>query len=180
MAGAPRLGRDGIEGRGGCWGPFGGSCTATASPQPLSTSSTLRRDCSGGEVLLEGRSLLDRSFPSLLPFLAQDGISVKALSEQGGRISNKKPRKAGNSGSLLYGRFVKVTGPRSLGAAWPPAHCCCGPQSPVFLVPLSHSPSVCVLQSATLTACGEESVTLPASSESSEEEEKLDLSSVRR
>ncbi|NWZ68613.1 GPTC4 protein, partial [Acrocephalus arundinaceus] len=73
----------------------------------------------------------------------QDGISVKALSEQGGRISNKKPRKAGNSGSLLYGRFVK---------------------------------------SATLTACGEESVTLPASSESSEEEEeeKLDLCSVRR
>ncbi|XP_015505501.1 G patch domain-containing protein 4 [Parus major] len=73
----------------------------------------------------------------------QDGISVKALCEQGGRISNKKPRKAGNSGSLLYGHFVK---------------------------------------SATLTACGEESVTLPASSESSqeEEEEKLDLSSVRR
>ncbi|NWZ86527.1 GPTC4 protein, partial [Poecile atricapillus] len=75
----------------------------------------------------------------------QDGISVKAVSEQGGRISNKKPRKAGNSGSLLYGHFVK---------------------------------------SATLTACGEESVTLPASSESSqeeeEEEEKLDLSSVRR
>ncbi|NXY35900.1 GPTC4 protein, partial [Pomatorhinus ruficollis] len=71
----------------------------------------------------------------------QDGISVKALSEQGGRISNKKPRKAGNSGSLLYGRFVK---------------------------------------SAILTACGEESVTLPTSSESSEEEEKLDLSSVRR
>ncbi|NXC52397.1 GPTC4 protein, partial [Aleadryas rufinucha] len=70
----------------------------------------------------------------------QDGISVKALSEQGGSISNKKPRKAGNSRSLLYGRFVK---------------------------------------SATLTACGEESVTLPASSESSEEE-KLDLSSVRR
>ncbi|XP_039944239.1 G patch domain-containing protein 4 [Hirundo rustica] len=72
----------------------------------------------------------------------QDGISVKALSEQGGRISNKKPRKANNSGSLLYGRFVK---------------------------------------SSTLTACGEESVTMPASSESSEEEEeKLDLSSVRR
>ncbi|KAM4880348.1 G patch domain-containing protein 4 isoform 2-T2 [Sylvia borin] len=72
----------------------------------------------------------------------QDGISVKALSEQEGRISNKKPHKAGNSGSLLYGRFVK---------------------------------------SATLTACGEESVTLPTRSESSEEEEeKLDLSSVRR
>ncbi|XP_030821148.1 G patch domain-containing protein 4 [Camarhynchus parvulus] len=73
----------------------------------------------------------------------QDGISVKALSEQGGSISNKKPRKAGSSGNLLYGRFVK---------------------------------------SATLTACGEESVT--ASSESSqeeeEEEEKLDLSSIRR
>ncbi|NWV63164.1 GPTC4 protein, partial [Malurus elegans] len=71
----------------------------------------------------------------------QDGISVKAVSEQGGGISNKKPRKAGKSGSLLYGRFVK---------------------------------------SATLTACGEESVTRPASSESSEEEEKLDLSSARR
>ncbi|NXA10286.1 GPTC4 protein, partial [Sapayoa aenigma] len=71
----------------------------------------------------------------------QDGISVKALSEQGGRISNKKPRKASSSGSLLYGRFVK---------------------------------------SATLTACGEEPVTLPTASESSEEEEKLDLSSARR
>ncbi|NXM78516.1 GPTC4 protein, partial [Serilophus lunatus] len=71
----------------------------------------------------------------------QDGISVKALSEQEGRISNKKPRKASSAGSLLYGRFVK---------------------------------------SATLTACGEESVTLPAASESSEEEEKLDLSSARR
>ncbi|KAJ7416555.1 Ubiquilin-4 [Willisornis vidua] len=71
----------------------------------------------------------------------QDGISVKALSEQGGRISNKKPRKASSTRDLLYGRFVK---------------------------------------SATLTACGEESVTLPTSSESSEEEEKLDLSSARR
>ncbi|XP_064257687.1 G patch domain-containing protein 4 [Passer domesticus] len=72
----------------------------------------------------------------------QDGISVKALCEQAGSISNKKPRKAGSSGSLLYGRFVK---------------------------------------SATLTACGEEAVALPAGSESSqEEEEKLDLSSVRR
>ncbi|XP_033927164.1 G patch domain-containing protein 4 [Melopsittacus undulatus] len=37
----------------------------------------------------------------------QDGISVKALSEQGVRISNKKPRKAGSTPSLLYGRFVK-------------------------------------------------------------------------
>ncbi|XP_071435689.1 G patch domain-containing protein 4 [Pithys albifrons albifrons] len=71
----------------------------------------------------------------------QDGISVKALSEQGGRISNKKPRKASSTRDLLYGRFVKA---------------------------------------ATLTACGEESVTLPTSSESSEEEEKLDLSSARR
>ncbi|XP_051629056.1 G patch domain-containing protein 4 isoform X1 [Manacus candei] len=72
----------------------------------------------------------------------QDGISVKALSEQGGGISNKKPRKAGGTRDLLYGRFVK---------------------------------------SATLTACGEESVTLPTGSESSEEEEeKLDLSSARR
>ncbi|KAM8986491.1 G patch domain-containing protein 4 [Ara ararauna] len=37
----------------------------------------------------------------------QDGISVKALSEQGVRISNKKPRKASSTPSLLYGRFVK-------------------------------------------------------------------------
>ncbi|XP_027762864.1 G patch domain-containing protein 4, partial [Empidonax traillii] len=73
----------------------------------------------------------------------QDGISVKALSEQGGGISNRKPRKASSTGDLLYGRFVK---------------------------------------SATLTACGEESLSLPARSESSEEEEeeKLDLSSARR
>ncbi|XP_009888893.1 PREDICTED: G patch domain-containing protein 4 [Charadrius vociferus] len=37
----------------------------------------------------------------------QDGISMKTLSEQGVRISNKKPRKAGRTGSMLYGRFVK-------------------------------------------------------------------------
>ncbi|XP_063213374.1 G patch domain-containing protein 4 [Chroicocephalus ridibundus] len=37
----------------------------------------------------------------------QDGISVKTLSEQGFGISNKKPRKAGGAGSMLYGRFVK-------------------------------------------------------------------------
>ncbi|KQK73293.1 hypothetical protein AAES_168915 [Amazona aestiva] len=37
----------------------------------------------------------------------QDGISVKALSERGVRISNKKPRKASSTPSLLYGRFVK-------------------------------------------------------------------------
>ncbi|KAM6395150.1 G patch domain-containing protein 4 [Rhynochetos jubatus] len=71
----------------------------------------------------------------------QDGVSMKTLSEQGVRISNKKPRKAGSTGSMLYGRFVK---------------------------------------SATLTARGEEPTKLPAGSESSEEEEKLDLSSARR
>ncbi|XP_010562487.1 PREDICTED: G patch domain-containing protein 4 [Haliaeetus leucocephalus] len=37
----------------------------------------------------------------------QDGISLKTLSEQGVRISNKKPRKASSAGSMLYGRFVK-------------------------------------------------------------------------
>ncbi|XP_061231245.1 G patch domain-containing protein 4 [Neopsephotus bourkii] len=37
----------------------------------------------------------------------QDGISVKALSEQGVRISNRKPHKASGTPSLLYGRFVK-------------------------------------------------------------------------
>ncbi|KAM6365188.1 G patch domain-containing protein 4 [Pluvialis apricaria] len=71
----------------------------------------------------------------------QDGISMKTVSEQRVRISDKKPRKAGRTGSMLYGRFVK---------------------------------------SATLTAHGEESTKLPAGSESSEEEEKLDLSSARR
>ncbi|NWH73966.1 GPTC4 protein, partial [Piaya cayana] len=73
----------------------------------------------------------------------QDGISVKALSEGGVGISNKKPRKADGAGTMLYGRFVK---------------------------------------SATLTARGEEPATLPAGSESSEddEEEKLDLSSAKR
>ncbi|NXO55319.1 GPTC4 protein, partial [Aramus guarauna] len=38
----------------------------------------------------------------------QDGISMKTLSEQGVRISNKKPRKAGSTGSMVYGRFVKA------------------------------------------------------------------------
>lgn len=42
--------------------------------------------------------------------LPQDGVSVKRLSEQGVKISNKKPRKAGSAGNMLYGRFVKVTG----------------------------------------------------------------------
>ncbi|XP_059688255.1 G patch domain-containing protein 4 [Gavia stellata] len=37
----------------------------------------------------------------------QDGISMKTLSEQGVKISNKKPRKACGTGSMLYGRFVK-------------------------------------------------------------------------
>ncbi|XP_009077898.1 PREDICTED: G patch domain-containing protein 4, partial [Acanthisitta chloris] len=38
----------------------------------------------------------------------QDGISVKVLSEQGGRnISTKRPLKVGSTGDLLYGRFVK-------------------------------------------------------------------------
>ncbi|NXG70954.1 GPTC4 protein, partial [Baryphthengus martii] len=37
----------------------------------------------------------------------QDGVSVKTLSEQSVRVSNKKPRKAGGTGPMLYGRFVK-------------------------------------------------------------------------
>ncbi|NXG67735.1 GPTC4 protein, partial [Hemiprocne comata] len=39
----------------------------------------------------------------------QDGISMKTVSEQGVRVSNKKPLKAGSPGRMLYGRFVKVT-----------------------------------------------------------------------
>uniref|UniRef100_A0A8C5U210 G patch domain-containing protein 4 n=1 Tax=Malurus cyaneus samueli TaxID=2593467 RepID=A0A8C5U210_9PASS len=39
---------------------------------------------------------------------AAANIAVEA-GQQGGGISNKKPRKAGKSGSLLYGRFVKVS-----------------------------------------------------------------------
>ena len=125
---------------------------------------------------------------------------MKTLSEQGVGISNKKPRKAGSTGSMLYGCFVKVTGPGDVarGAAgvsvkaavnsapplqcslpspsllWPP-----GPPFPCppFSQPLCLSP----LQSATLTAHGEEPTKLPTGSESSEEEEeKLDLSSARR
>ncbi|NXX99952.1 GPTC4 protein, partial [Centropus bengalensis] len=38
---------------------------------------------------------------------AQDGISVKALSEQGELLSAKKPRKASSADTMLYGRFVK-------------------------------------------------------------------------
>ncbi|XP_057265953.1 G patch domain-containing protein 4 [Pezoporus wallicus] len=37
----------------------------------------------------------------------QDSISLKALSKQGVRISNRKPHKASGTPSLLYGRFVK-------------------------------------------------------------------------
>ncbi|NWS78845.1 GPTC4 protein, partial [Crotophaga sulcirostris] len=35
------------------------------------------------------------------------GISVKALCEEGVKISNKKPRKANSADTMLYGRFVK-------------------------------------------------------------------------
>ncbi|KAL9823223.1 G patch domain-containing protein 4 [Geothlypis trichas] len=51
--------------------------------------------------------VFNKAAASIAVEAGQDGISVKALSEQGGSISNKKPRKAGSSGSLLYGRFVK-------------------------------------------------------------------------
>ncbi|XP_040433919.1 G patch domain-containing protein 4 [Falco naumanni] len=37
----------------------------------------------------------------------QDGVAMKTLSQQGAWISTKKPRKAGGTGSMLYGRFVK-------------------------------------------------------------------------
>ncbi|XP_056178400.1 G patch domain-containing protein 4 [Falco biarmicus] len=37
----------------------------------------------------------------------QDSVAMKTLSEQGAWISTKKPRKAGGTGSMLYGRFVK-------------------------------------------------------------------------
>lgn len=65
-----------------------------------------------------GLSPLDKMLLSpLYLFLSpQDGISLKTLSEQGVRISNKKPRKASSAGSMLYGRFVKVTG--SGDVAW--------------------------------------------------------------
>ncbi|XP_010147394.1 PREDICTED: G patch domain-containing protein 4, partial [Eurypyga helias] len=36
-----------------------------------------------------------------------DGVAMKTLSEQGVRISNKKPRKASSTDNMLYGRFVK-------------------------------------------------------------------------
>ncbi|XP_051497038.1 G patch domain-containing protein 4 [Apus apus] len=37
----------------------------------------------------------------------QDGISMKTVSEEGVRVSNKKPLKASSPGTMLYGRFVK-------------------------------------------------------------------------
>ncbi|NXI40942.1 GPTC4 protein, partial [Galbula dea] len=37
----------------------------------------------------------------------QDGISMKTLSKDGVRISNKKPCKAPSASTMLYGRFVK-------------------------------------------------------------------------
>ncbi|KAM6294285.1 G patch domain-containing protein 4 [Aegotheles albertisi] len=37
----------------------------------------------------------------------QDSVSVRTVSEQGVSISNKKPRRAGSAGRMLYGRFVK-------------------------------------------------------------------------
>ncbi|NXJ57311.1 GPTC4 protein, partial [Spizaetus tyrannus] len=85
--------------------------------------------------------IFNRAAANIAVEAGQHGISMKTISEQGVRISNKKPRKASSAGSMLYGRFVK---------------------------------------SATLTACGEEFTKLPSGSESSEEEEKLDLSSARR
>ncbi|NWI84382.1 GPTC4 protein, partial [Pitta sordida] len=51
--------------------------------------------------------VFNRAAANIAVEAGQDGISVKALSEQGGGISNKKPRKAGSPGELLYGRFVK-------------------------------------------------------------------------
>ncbi|XP_035747687.1 G patch domain-containing protein 4 [Egretta garzetta] len=94
-----------------------------------------------GQAAIAGSAVPEPAVPTGVEPVPGNGISVKTLSEQGVRISNKKPRKAGSSGSMLYGRFVK---------------------------------------SATLTACGEEPTKLPTGSESSEEEEKLDLSSARR
>lgn len=130
------------------------------------------------------RGALQFSQSPLRLSLPQDGVSMKRISEQGIRISNKKPRKAGSAGNMLYGRFVKVTGlGRRLGeqlvcpgaqliALWPS-----GPPFPCLPFPLRLS-----LQSATLTAHGEEATTLPAGSggDEEEDEEKLDLSSARR
>nr|XP_033779762.1 G patch domain-containing protein 4 [Geotrypetes seraphini]XP_033779763.1 G patch domain-containing protein 4 [Geotrypetes seraphini] len=38
----------------------------------------------------------------------EDGIQMKQLTEGGGQISNKKPRKGLNSHTMLYGRFIKA------------------------------------------------------------------------
>ncbi|XP_005280752.2 G patch domain-containing protein 4 [Chrysemys picta bellii] len=86
--------------------------------------------------------LFNKSAANILVEAGQDGVQMKKLSEQEGEISNKKPRKAPSSRSMLYGRFVKA---------------------------------------ATLTAEGEEPTKQVSTSESSEDEEqKLDLSSVRK
>lgn len=113
-----------------------------------------------------GRSPSDKMLlsPLYLFLFPQDGISLKTLSEQGVRISNKKPRKASSAGSMLYGHFVKVTGPgdvawRAAGislkavlnsatplAVQPPQPITAvAPQGPLFLVPFSRSPSASLL-----------------------------------
>ena len=105
---------------------------------------------------------------------------MKTLSEQGVRISNKKPRKAASTDNMLYGRFVKVTGSGS-SCSFPSPSLLWAPGPPFPYPPFSQPLCLSLLQSATLTACGEEPTKLPTGSESSEEEEeKLDLSSARR
>uniref|UniRef100_A0A8B9N6D9 G patch domain-containing protein 4 n=1 Tax=Accipiter nisus TaxID=211598 RepID=A0A8B9N6D9_9AVES len=51
--------------------------------------------------------VFNRAAANIAVEAGQDGISLKTLSEQGVRISNKKPRKASSTGSMLYGHFVK-------------------------------------------------------------------------
>ncbi|XP_067425826.1 G patch domain-containing protein 4 [Emydura macquarii macquarii] len=85
--------------------------------------------------------LFNKSAANISVETGQDGVQMKKLSEQDGKISNKKPRKAPSARSMLYGRFVKA---------------------------------------ATLTAGGEEPTNQVSMSESSEDEEKLDLSTARK
>uniref|UniRef100_A0A8C8S0C2 G patch domain-containing protein 4 n=1 Tax=Pelusios castaneus TaxID=367368 RepID=A0A8C8S0C2_9SAUR len=85
--------------------------------------------------------LFNKSAANIIVETGQDGIQMKKLSEQEGKISNKKPRKEAGASSMLYGRFVKA---------------------------------------ATLLAGGEEPTKEVSTSESSEDEEKLDLSTARK
>lgn len=99
--------RGGLKGEEGFGVPKVPLCvpTAPSSTGPPARGPWWQRGAAGGAKPL--RQNTPELFASLRP---QEGVSVKTLCEQGGRVSSKKPRKARGTGDMLYGRFVKVPG----------------------------------------------------------------------